>query len=43
MSTILARMYEFDPATRNLAIAIVAAAVALLIGVGLWFAFRSGR
>jgi len=43
MSPLLARYVEFDPATRMLALAIIAAVVALSIGVLLWLSFRNQR
>jgi hypothetical protein len=40
MNLVLARYDEIDPATRMLALAIVAAALALALGIFLWFSFR---
>jgi hypothetical protein len=40
MSPLLARYIEIDPATRMLALAIVAVVPALALGAFLWFAFR---
>jgi hypothetical protein len=43
MTPVLARYYEFDPAVRTAAMVVVAATVALVLGVGLWLNFRNGR
>lgn len=43
MSLVLARYYEIDPSVRSAAIAVLAGAVALVLGIGLWFSFRNRR